>query len=249
MKTLIDTIKRDLPLPKDPKVLNRNILDTIKTIEYSIIYIGLGLVKIKTEKLFKNLGYKNMSAYVRYLVEITGKDRSSVYKWLQIGEIYTKFMEELTKAGFNSKDSSTKLPYLERALKINPEKEVYENIVKMSQREFSDYARGIKKIKDEPMENLKQDLIEKEDERGHIITYRGKESVKVYFRQGKEIYDRLILGIKLAYNSMDRKTYVLAAHLDNRKEYVKFEEIIMEAREKMREEMKERKKRRRPSIV
>ena len=249
MKTIFDTLNRDSALPKDPKILNRNILDTIKTIENSLIYIGLGLVKIKTDKLFINLGFKNISAYIRYITEKTGKDRSSVYKWLQIGEIYTKYREELTEAGFNSKDSSTKLPYLERALRIKPEKEVYENIVKMSQREFSDYARGIIELKDGKQEESKGYTEEILEGMEHIFYYKGREAVKVNIKQKKVVYDRLVSCVILAFNSLDNKGSVLAVHLRNDKELNIFEEIAKDAREKMRIEMKKRHRRRSPSIA
>jgi len=249
MKTLIDTLNRDFALPKDPEILNRNILDTIETIENSLIYIGLGLVKIKTGKIFKNLGFKNISAYIRYLTEKTGKDRSSVYKWLQIGEIYTKYREELTEAGFNNKDSSTKLPYLERALRIKPEKEVYKNIVKMSQREFSDYARGIIELKDETQEEIQGYTEEIQEDMEHTFFYRGKEAVKVNKKQKKVVYDRLVSCVILAFNSLDNKGSVLAVHLKNDRELNIFEGIAKEAREKMRIEMKKRHRRRSPSIA
>ena len=239
MKTSFSPLSTDLSFSQDPVVLHGSILGTISTLEYSLLSIGLGLVKIKEDSLFKTLGFKNMSAYVLYLAHITGKDRSSIYKWLQIGELYLKYQEQLGKAGFTGKDGLTKLSYLERALENNPEEEVYHNIVGMTHREFAGYARSV--VESEGIEGEKPEEETKEytDEWGYRFMYREREAVRVHKDIGRRVLKILLPSIRLAFNALDRKGYVVAVHLDTLREYEKYMTVAIEARDKMREEMKE----------
>ena len=243
MSTILNTLNREFDLADDPEILNGSILETIKTIDRSILSVGLGLAIIKTGKLYKRLGFKNMSAYVFYLIAETKRNRSSIYKWLQIGEIYIKYREKLEEIGFSGKDSPTKLPYLERALRIKPQKEVYDNIIDMTQREFADYARSIATIRDESPEIPEEDALESVetmDGWGYSFYYRDKEAVRVSKNLRPSILNKLRSCIRLAFNSLDRNSYVIAVHLDNHREYRRFTTIALEAREKMRLEMRQR---------
>ena len=69
-------------------------------------------------------------------------DRTSLYKWLYIGEAYLKHQSELEQIGFNDSDGPTKLPYLKRALEINQEQEVFNNIKTMTVKEFAAFSKG-----------------------------------------------------------------------------------------------------------
>ena len=233
----------------DPKRLHQSILETVKIIEYSILYIGLGLVKIKMDKLYKELGFKNMSAYVQHLVEVSQRNRSSIYKWLQIGEIYIKYRGKLEEIGFTSKNSPTKLPYLERALKKKPVKEVYDNIMIMTQREFANFAKtgeyardtlpnNFQEITDITTESVEETVIETSeitnDDWGYIFSYRDQTAVKVNKKLGKRALGMLLSSINMALNALNRRGFVVAVHLDNYREYRRFGPIAKEAREKMR---------------
>ena len=249
----------------DPEKVHQAILETIKVMEYSVLYLGLALVKIKTEKLYRDLGYKHMSAYVQGLVEESQKDRSSIYKWLNIGEVYTKYQGKLEEIGFSSKNSPTKLPYLERALQKSPSNEVYDNIMKMSQREFASYAKHSRDAKhssdakhstfaksgdfdmgnssvsretENNAEGLPAEITEKTDEWGYSFTYRDKIAVKVNNTLSKRALRMILPSVRLALNALARRGYVVAVHLDNYREYRSFEKIAIEAREKMRTQLR-----------
>ena len=217
------------------------ILDTIKAIDHSILSIGLGLVKVRDEKLFRDLGFPHMSAYVFFLAEQSQKNRSSIYKWLQIGEIYQKHRTDLEKAGFMGNDSPTKLPYLERALALHPKDEVFTNIKVMTQREFAVFAKG-KAVKvtstEEAALDSRDEISEKADTWGHSFFYRDMEAARVNKDLPRRIYKMLIPAIRLSFNALDKRSYVVAVHLDNYREYQRFSKIAVEAREQMRANMK-----------
>ena len=228
--------------------INEEILEAIRTLDHSILSIGLSLVKIKREKLFREMGFRNISAYVAYLTEQSKKNRSSIYKWLQIGEIYLKYQDDLAGVDFSGSDSPTKLPYLERALAGNPKDEVYINLKKMSQREFVSYAKHNNFAKatgsgdhvnenaiNSPAESA-QGLGQNEtiNDWGHSFYYRGLEAVRVNKLLPRRILKMLLPAIRLSFNALDRKSYVVAVHLDSYREYIRFKDIAIEAREQMR---------------
>ena len=214
----------------DPVMVNGNILDTIKTTELSILSLGLDLVKIRNYRLHEGLGHKNFSAYVQYLVTESQKTRSSIYKWLKIGEVYLKYEDKLLEIGFSPKDGLTKLPYLERALKNNSHKEVYDNLMKMKQRAFANYARSITE------ENETEVKIEEETEEewGIKFTYRGIEAVRVNKAIGKSAFAMIVSGIRLAIRVLEKRTYVWVVNLNNKKEWRLFKPVVIKAREELR---------------
>ena len=122
--------------------IDRGIRDTIKGIRVSILAMSLGLAKIKANSLYRDLGFYNITQYVQKLCEETKMDRSNIFKWLRIGEVYLRYKNDLESAGFTDTDGPTKLPYLERALKKNQKQEVFDNIKNMSVREFASFAKG-----------------------------------------------------------------------------------------------------------
>ena len=228
----------------DPVMVNGNILDTIKTAELSILSLGLDLVKIRNYRLYEGLGHKNFSSYVLYLVTESQKTRSSIYKWLKIGEIYLKYQDKLIEIGFRPKDSLTKLPYLERALKNKPQKEVYDNLMKMKQREFSKYARSITENNSETLESTEEITEENFEETvaewGYIFTYKGKKAVWVNNQIGKNFLDKMLPAVRLAYNMLRRGTFVLAVHLDTVKEWRLFKPIAVRARKELKRKLKQK---------
>ena len=214
----------------DPVMVNGNILDTIKTAELSILSLGLDLVKIRNHRLYEDLGHKNFSAYVQYLVTESQKTRSSIYKWLKIGEVYLKYKDKLLEIGFSPRDSLTKLPYLERALKNKPQKEVYDNLMKMKQKEFSKYARSI-------TENTSKIVEETEDEYCYTFYYEEKEAVKVYKSMGENGINKMLPAVRLAFNMLKRGTFVWAVHLDTVKEWRMFKPMAIKARKEIKRKL------------
>ena len=223
--------------------LNTSILNTIKTADNSILSIGISLVKIRDYRLYDGLGYKNMSAYVRYLIKESQRDRSSIYKWLQIGEVYLKYKKELTEIGFSSKDGPTKLPYLEKALKNKPQKEVYDALMKMKQKEFSRYARSV--VEDIAVslisidENIEENTDEHEKEREFIYFYKRKAAVKLNKKIGKYELRIMRLAIRLGFNIIARETHVCAVHLNSKQEYELFRPLATKAREELQNRLRE----------
>ena len=216
----------------DPVMVNGNILDTIKTTELSILSLGLDLLKIRNYRLYEGLGHKNFSAYVQYLVTESQKTRSSIYKWLKIGEVYLKYEDKLIQIGFSPKDGLTKLPYLERALKNKSHQEVYDNLMKMKQREFANYARSI-------AENTAKNVEETEEEWGYRFSYKGKEAVWINRKIGKNFLDKMLRSIRLAFNILERRTYVLAIHLDTAQEWRLFKPMAIKARKELKRKLKQ----------
>ena len=235
METIYDIINRDFGSDSNPAIINKGILDTIKTIDHSILSIGLRLVKIKTEKLYVGLGFFKMSTYIKNLVEESQKDRSSIYKWLKIGEVYIKHRKDLEKEGFTSKDGPSKLLYLEIALKNNPKNDVYENLIRMTHREFVDFAKKIIKNKDN-----QKIITEITNDRSIMFYYGEKEAVRINKNIERRARKWFVQSIKMAFEAMEKNSWVLAVHLKNRIEFKKFKPIVVKARAQMREEMKEK---------
>ena len=82
-----------------------------------------------------------MAQYIQQLCDDTKIDRSSVYNWLNIGEAYIKYQNDLEQIGFDDSDGPTKLPFLERALVKNEKHDVFDNIKKMSLRDFKAFSK------------------------------------------------------------------------------------------------------------
>ena len=74
-----NTIFLDYVESDDPAEIDRGIRDSIIGVRLSILTMGLGLARIKSENLFRKLKFRTMSAYVNRLCEETKMDRSSIY--------------------------------------------------------------------------------------------------------------------------------------------------------------------------
>ena len=121
--------------------IDKRIRSSIKSIRLSVLAMGLGLARIKTRQLYKELGYDSIAHYIQKLCDDTKMDRTNIYKWLYIGKAYLKYQNDLEQIGFNDSDGPTKLPYLERALEANQKKEVFEKVKIMSFREFVAFSK------------------------------------------------------------------------------------------------------------
>ena len=124
--------------------IDKGIRDTIKGIRLSILAMGMGLANIKAKGLYVDLDCSSMNQYIIKLCDETKMDRSSLFNWLNIGEAYIKYKNDLDKIEFNDNDGPTKLPYIDRALEINRKNEVFRNIKDMSVREFKIFPRRCK---------------------------------------------------------------------------------------------------------
>ena len=122
--------------------IDMGIRESIRGIGFSVLAIGLGLANIKARNLYKDLGFGNLTQYIRMLCDETKADKGHIFGWLRIGEAYIKHRSELEKVGFCDNDGATKLSYLNRALEKNKKQAVFDNIKNMSFREFKNFAKG-----------------------------------------------------------------------------------------------------------
>jgi len=255
--TLISIYNPEL---KDGASLHGAVINMVCGLDHSILRIGLALVQIRKEKHFKDLGFRFMSHCIQDLCEKTGKDRSSLYSWLKMGETYIKHEKDLKKAGFGPRDPS-KLLYLDRALSIHPKKEVFSNFKKMNQRNFADYARG-KTQQDEALraenpapqapdqaqhqrntiknisrfEMINQGFIS--PDWGHTFFYEKKLAAWVNKGLSDRALSMLLPAMRISFNALDRDGYVTAVHLDNWDEFLTFEPYGIWARNLMRKDMR-----------
>jgi len=126
----------------NPEEIDQGIRETIKGIRLSILAMGIGLAKIKEQRLFVDLRYHSMAKYIEALCEDTQMERSGVFNWLYIGEAYLKYRKDLDKIGFSDEDGPTKLPYVEKALALYQKKDVFKAVKEMSLRQFVSFSRG-----------------------------------------------------------------------------------------------------------
>ena len=209
-----NTIFLDYVESDDPIEIDRGIRDTIMGVRLSILTMGLGLARIKSEGLFRKMKFRSMRAYIDSLCEETKMDHSSIYNWLGIGETYIKYRSELDLIGFSDKDGPTKLPYLERALTVGEKDEVLNNLLNMSQREFADFAKsGTYELPDNtPFLEI----------RGHTAYVKGRRAIMVNKNLDKKYSKLLMATVRAVSRAMERGGIIVAVHLRNRKEANRF---------------------------
>jgi hypothetical protein len=132
----------DYAYSDNPQEIDQGIRETIKGIRLSILAMGIGLAKIKDQRLFVDLKYHSMAKYIEQLCEDTQMERSGVFNWLYIGEAYLKYKKDLEKIGFSDEDGPTKLPYVGKALALYQKKDVFKAVKEMSLRQFVSFSRG-----------------------------------------------------------------------------------------------------------
>jgi len=213
----------------NPAVIDRGVRKAIVDMQLSVLSISLGLYKIKNEKLFKDLGFKNITLYVENVSQENKIGRSTLFNWLKIGETYNKYREELEEIGFSDLDAPTKLPYLERALKKCAKDQVLFNLMNMSLREFSDFAKTSQEIpaSEAPLW----------EEKGFVFEYQGKRAIIINSELGETVINMMKATTRLGFRALARNGHVIAVHLDNADEFRRFRKIARRARRKMREKI------------
>ena len=172
----------------DAAEIDRGIRDSVKGIRLSILAMGVGLAKIKTDGLYKDLNCGSMVEYIDRLCEETKMSRCSIYNWLYIGEAYRKYRSDLEQVGFTDSDGPSKLPYLERALAVNQRQDVFINIKKMSHREFVSFAKaregtGIPPSGDKHEITFRGNAIYIDGKPAVTISKKTDESLSSYFKK------------------------------------------------------------------
>ena len=209
-----EVVSQDNTGPDTAFEIDKGIRDTISGFRVSILSVGLALAKVKAEGLFKALGCKSMTAYIRRLGDECQMDRSSVFNWLYMGQAYSKYQAELEEAGFGDSDGPTKLPYLERALAKNIKQEVFKNIKTMSVREFAAWAKG-------PIEKSAADEYPGEwvtAEKGYNFYVNGMLAVTVSGKINKRVSAYLKKTLRIACENLEQEGTILPIQLRNRRE-------------------------------
>ena len=199
--------------------IDRGIQDTIRGIRLSILAMGLGLAKIKAKKFYKDLGYKNISAYINNLADKNHLDRANIFTWLYMGEAYIKYQNELEEAGFTESDGPSKLPYLERALAMNTGQEVFSNLKTMTVREFASYAKGRSEA-DTPGEYRNRWVI---TEKGNSYYLNGKLAIIISSKINHRAAEYLKKLIHAASEALEHEGVILPVNLRNMREARRFE--------------------------
>ena len=198
----------------DPTQIDNGIRETIKGIRLSGLAIGLGLVRIKSKRLFIRLGHKNMSKYIEGLSEDTRIERSSIFNWLSIGETYVRHKNDLETIGFSDSDGPTKLPYLERALSVREKQDVFDNIKSMTLREFINYSKGEPKKPDTDAPYIYN--------KGSVVYIEGKRAVIINKALDRKVSAYINKIVKVACEALEKEGYIVPVFVQTRKDARRF---------------------------
>ncbi|MCL2093728.1 MAG: hypothetical protein FWH12_05970 [Treponema sp.] len=239
----------------DPLEVDQGIQESINNAKIAILHVGISLVKIKNEKMYLPLGFKNMTAYMENRAKRSNMSRSSIFSWYRIGRLFLKFQDELEERGFCDHEGLSKLPYVEKALAHGAPDEVFDKLVSLSLRDFRDYARGGKARILEELPDLPpvSSGIPKEEVsapgysesvfqfKGRTWGYRGnklfimeKEVLTLNRKLPWRIENMIGLALRAACNALERKGYLLAVHLRSSTEL----DLITQQAPALREEVR-----------
>jgi len=209
--------------------IDKGIRDTIKGIRISILAMGIGLAKIKSNGLYSDLKFRSMNEYIEHLSDETKMERSGIFKWLYIGEAYLKHRSELEMIGFSDDDGPSKLRFLEHALTQRQKQEVFNKIKTMSLREFIDYAKGepAKTADDTPYVSIRGNNVYVEGKLAIILSKNIDKRVSAYFKK----------VIRAACEALEAEEVILPVRLNNRKEAKCFSRLAEQLKAKMRRNM------------
>ena len=203
-------------------VIDRGIRETIKGIRVSILAMGLGLVNMKVKGLYKDLGCNSLTQYIQRLSDETKMDRSNIFSWLRIGEAYIKYQSELEQISFNDCDGPTKLFYLENTLKKNEKQDVFDNIKKMSLREFKTFSKG---------QTSTGNLSRKRDRwkisvRGNSVYIDGKLAIILSKKIDPRVSDYFMKVIRVMCEALEKERVMLPVLLRNLREVDRFQPVV-----------------------
>ena len=209
--------------------IDRGIRETIKGIRISILAMGLGLANIQAKGLYRDLGCPNITQYIQKLSAETKMTRSNILNWLCMGKVFLKYKNELELAGFSESDGPTKLPYLERALKINEKQEVFDSIKNMSVEEFASFAKGQTAI-DIPAGNSRRWVV---SEKGNCFYVDGKLAIIMSGKADRTASSYFKKVIRAACEALVKRKVIVPVHVRNMSDARRFED----AAERLKKEM------------
>ena len=234
MSNLTPNLKTKLSKPRlpldyansdDPAEIDNGIRDTIKGIRLSILAMGIGLAKVKSKRLFINLKFKSMEMYINDLAKTHKLESSAIKKWLKIGEAYIKYESELESIGFCDSDGPTKLPYLERALTVRDEQEVFDNLKNMSVRDFKNFSKGGAKPAAADMPFVKN--------KGSVIYIGGQRAVIINKNLNEHTTAYIQKIVKTACEALENRGVIVPIFVRNMKDGRKFQRAAERLKVKM----------------
>ena len=215
--------------------------DIRKNINYprpSVLTVSLGLAKIKSMELYRELGCSGMAEYIYRLCNDTKTNRSSFYHWLSIGETYLKHKDDLEAIGFCDNDGPSKLSYLTKALKRNEKQAVFDNIKKMSKRDFINFSKTIAVNSFENISGAgttdKDTVVPyvKIHENGVYID--GELTLRLYRTQDRTVYNYFKRVIHVACKALDDEEVILPVRLRSQAEARRYNHRILQFIDKLR---------------
>ena len=200
--------------------IDKGIRETIRGIRVSILSMGIALARVKENDLYKDLGHKSFTMYIRQLGEETKVDTSNIFLWLRVGEAYIKHQSDLKQIDFSDSDGPTKLSYLKRALENNGKKEVFDNIKTMSVREFKNFAKGQTGIESPCgrrwLVNIRGNSIYINNKLAVITSKKIDPRVSAYFKKVHEI----------ACEALEKEGMFVPVFIRSRKDAGRFEDAV-----------------------
>lgn len=215
-----------LEASREATELDRDIRNSIISRRLSIITMGLNLSGIKSRSLYTSLGCQSMPQYIRRLCNETKMERSSIYKWLYIGEAYIDYRDDLERIGFGDSDGPSKLVHLERALENNEKAEVFDNIKNMSLRGFISYSKNLP-----PKDGSGEPPVTIQDTKANIS---GRFTVKINTRLNKETFAYLRRIISIADRALEEGELIIPVRLRNIEEARRFKRASVRIIDKIR---------------
>ena len=209
--------------------IDRGIRDTIKGIRLSILAMGIALARMREKVLHRELGFRSITGYIEQLCVENRMERSSMFSWLSIGEVYLRHQSELEEIGFNDSDGPTKLLYMDKALEKTQKEEVFEKIKNMSVREFKAFSRssagaGIK-IKAARRKVTIQ---------GNEVYIGNTKAITLSSALNKRFYAYFKKVILIAGKALEEGGAILPVHLYDMDEATRMEPVIEKLLEKTR---------------
>ena len=217
----------------DAVEIDGGIRDTIKGIRLSILAMGVGLARIKSKGLYRDLNCRSMTEYIDRLGDDCKMESSGIFNWLHIGEAYIKYKRELESVGFCDKDGPTKLPHLDRALAVREKHEVFDNIKKMSVREFYSFSKG-----EPPGPGADVPFV---ITRGNTVYIDGKQAIILCQNMGKRNMAYFKKVINAACEALEEGGVILPVRLNDMKEARRLGPAFERLKAKMRMKRTEKK--------
>jgi len=213
--------------------LDRTIRNHFGSLGSTPLGLCIDLATMRNHRLFSDLGYPNMKKYIEALSKEREYNQSRINRWLAIGMAYHIHRQDLEAIGFADHHKPSKLLLLSRALDIYPRREVFQNIINLSHKDFYFYAHGMVEKNEIAKEDQGSDLSrtlhfpnEKERSKKGTFIIDGIPGIRVNPSLEKETYDYLMRVNSLAARTLRKggKMYYLA--LKDKEEYLRYSRAI-----------------------